>query len=772
MSFVELDPQQLVAARFDVMHTAKSKWVVGVVVKILDEGLRREVKVHFLNHSVKYDEWIRAPSSRIAPLYSQTQEPPKRKEKKKQQSFSSGQNNSLQTNLVDGQSSETEDPKIDMQGSGVKENEASATSVRPTPVSDESSAIHSPAKEMGDFSIYSSEDDENEPIESKKRRKLKKLISKKSKTQEKAENVLSFSPMEAERKSLEPANTQKGRTNQIPRKKTQPDEPEASALQPLDKETNKQKRKKEKKNVSTFKPLIPRKRPQDKVHSADHESKGGSLIPRKPPAKKEQGLTSLMKSDDQESHQNKDSRLKAANKPLGVNEKRPDPKTTPAGSRKVWNPAGFPHKQHKKTDGESRSRPFHEPRGSTSAHSPRRRAKVDDEDGVILEDPHRAMADDEGVNFEDHLGFDEISRTRLMPPNEDSRGSFDGSRGSRRSFGDKPGTHSSGDIHERYAESHPQRNEPFHDEERSSRSRWRNEENYSREYGRENVRDYDREATREYSRDFEGNHRAPDDMSYGRGGDRERSREYGRDYDRDYGKSPDRRYERDYSRRYDGTEYKYSRDRGYYRDDTDYNGRGDQGYDRDEVRDYRWRGDQGYDRDEGRAYKRQEDQGYDRDEGREYRGRGDQVYDREEDRDYRGRKDQGYDRDEGREYVRRYDDDYDRYDDRDYRRRYERDYDRHNERDRRYDQEYARDNDREYRRHYDRPRDDEMGRKIERQSNREYYDRDREYDHGNNRSHSRDRSHAFREEYSGSYERQQSSRGNSGRFDSPSKRRY
>lgn len=655
------------------MNTAKSKWIVGVVVDTRDEDSRRKVKIHFLNHSVKYDEWIRAPSSRIAPLYSMTQEPSKRKEKKQQQNL--GEND--ESNSVDEHSSETEDVQATMEDDGAKENEAKVTRGRPTAVSDESSVIHSPAKDMVDFSIYSSEDEENEPVESKTKMRLKKLITKKSKSREEPEESPPSPSMdESESESFEPATGKKAPKNQIPRKKTWHDESEVSTLQPLDKEENKQKKTKQKKTASTFKPLIPRKRPQDKVQSAAHTPNGGSLIPRKSPAKPDQGLTSLMKSDTQGAHHSNDGRLKA-HKPHSAHEKQQDQKMTP--SRKGWNPAGSPDKQIHKTDGESRSRMFDGPRGSASANSPRHRAIVDDKAGAVIDD---------------RRSYGETDRARPLPPNEDSRGSFDDRRGPRRSAGDNLGAPSSGDGHERYAERHlhTSRNDSLPDEGRNARPRWTNEEGYAREYSHEYPRDYDRDVPRERSREYERSHRAPDD--YSRDGGRERPRQSGRDYDRVYSRSPDRGY----SREYDGSEYKYSRERGYYRDDDD----------------------------------------------------------------YRGRSDQGYIRDEGKEYARRYDDEYDRYDDRDYRRGYERDYDRHYERDyRRYDQDYAREDDREYRRHYDRQRDGEKRRESDRQSGRPY-------DRGNNRSQDRE---SFREEYSGGYERQRP-RSNSGRNDSPIKRRY
>lgn len=668
---VGLNTQEcLFAARFDVMNTAKSKWIVGVVVKIQDENGRREAKFHFLNHSVKFDEWIRAPSSRVAPLYSKTQEPPKRKEKK-QQNFSSDQNENLDVDstLAD----ETSESVVHDGGT------------RPATISDESSPIHSPAKEidedfnsktgesheMGDFSVYSSEDEENEPEVSKaKRNGLKKIARREMNT-----------PVEPEEIS---SPFKKGFKKLIPRKKTQPDDVIGSPLQSLDEDTSKKRRKKEKKNVSTFKPLIPRKRPQDKAHGSDNVSNGGSLIPRKSPVKQERRLTSLMKSENKGPTHAIDNRVKNASKMHGVDEKRQDPKAVPGISRKGGNPSVSSKKHHPEVAGELRSRVFEEPRRSIVPSSPSHRSLVDDEAGVV---------------HEERRVLDDSSRPHSTPTKEDNRGSFDDARKSVRS----PGTRSTQDI---------RRNNSFQDDDRSVKSRRRNDKRYSRDYDRGHPRDNDREAPREHSRRYDDPHRALDTSNYGRDGDRVRSgdyvRDYDRDYDRDYGRSPSRRDGRDYSRRYDESygrdldgEYKYSRDQDYYND-----------------------------------------------------------------RDYSRRAGQGYGRDEGRDYGRRYEDDCDRSDDRDYRRRYERDYDGYDNRDhRRYDQEHVRGDDREYRRQYDRPRDGEIRRDTERQS-------DREFERGRNRSHSREPSRSYREDYSGSNERQRPSRDIAGRIDSPSKRRY
>ncbi|CAJ1896278.1 unnamed protein product [Cylindrotheca closterium] len=786
-----------VGARFDVMNTAKSKWIVGVVVKIQDYKGRIEVKFHFLNHSVKYDEWMRVPSSKVAPLYSKTPEPPKRKEKKKQHntSFNQTDNFDLDSSLAD----ETNE-SVEHDG-GTETIETNTTRFRPATVSDESSPIHSPSKEnddhakpkqaeyneMGDFSIYSSEDDENEPEASEaKRSGPKKLLPRKMKAPAEPEEKPSSSP-------------KKGFKKLIPKKKTHRDDSLGSPLQSIDEDMKSKKRKKEKKSASTFKPLIPRKKSQDK----DSVPNRGSLIPRKSPAKKEQGLTSLMKSENTGLHHATDGQTKSPSKPQRVNEKRQDPKTMAETSRNDWNPTVPSKKNHSEVAGELQSRvlSYHANDGRVKSPSKSHRAQEKRQDQKTMAETSRKDWSPTVPSKKHHPGLAGELQSRVLSyhandsraksPNKSQR-----AHEKRQDPKTIPGT--SRKVWDRTVASehhYPEEaselqswafEQPRHNSAPISHSRRSmvddeagviHEDSYgytdggrshlmppsedNRGYlanGRSSVSSPDARPSRDIRRNssFRDDGRSVRSRSRSRNS---RDREYLRDYDR---QAP-----RERSRRYD--DYQRAPDTVSYSRDVDRVRSGD--YDRDRDRDYGRSPSRRYDRDPSRPY----DESYSRDHDSECKYSRDRDYYRT-DRDYRGRADQDYVRDEGRDYAgRRYERDYDRYDDRGHRPRY--------------DQEFVRDDDREYRRQYDRPRDSEVRKSSERQSDREYdrrysRSRDREYgrgssksrdrEHGRGSSKSRDREHSrsYREAgYIDDYERQRSSRSTAARIDSPSKRR-
>lgn len=66
------------SARFDVLRTGKTKWCVGIVVKLDIGASQKRVKFHFPKLHVKFDEWIEIDSMRVAPLHTVTPPPAKK----------------------------------------------------------------------------------------------------------------------------------------------------------------------------------------------------------------------------------------------------------------------------------------------------------------------------------------------------------------------------------------------------------------------------------------------------------------------------------------------------------------------------------------------------------------------------------------------------------------------------------------------------------------------------------------------------------------------
>jgi hypothetical protein len=240
------------SARFDVLRSGKEKFTVGVVVKVKVEGGRTKAKFHYLNHSIKYDEWLDMESPRVAPLHAKTPQPPKRKPpkvmtKKEKNTVYEG-NHSIDE--------ECDTTMVDVAQNGKLEfSSQSMADMAENVMEDQAMAI---PKE----SIY-------EDPGSHVKEPEKSVAS----TPKKSPDVL---------KGKE-SSILKGRPNAI-----------TDGSSPAYSPKEGSRSGKSKKHKNGFKPTIPRKKVQPSQASDGSPSNGGLRIPRKARPIEDQGLTLLM----------------------------------------------------------------------------------------------------------------------------------------------------------------------------------------------------------------------------------------------------------------------------------------------------------------------------------------------------------------------------------------------------------------------------------------------------------------------------------------------
>jgi hypothetical protein len=240
------------SARFDVLRSGKEKFTVGVVVKVKVEGGRRNAKFHYLNHSIKYDEWLDMESPRVAPLHTKTPQPPKRKAPKvttkKEKNTAYEGNHSIDeecdTTLVDvAQNGKSESSTQSMAGMAENLMNGQAMAIpKESTYEDPGSHVKDPQKSVAS-------------------------------TPKKPPDVL---------KGKE-SSILKGRPNAV----TDGSSPSYSPKQGS-------RSGESKKHKNCFKPTIPRKKVQPSQASDGSPSNGGLRIPRKARPSEDQGLTLLM----------------------------------------------------------------------------------------------------------------------------------------------------------------------------------------------------------------------------------------------------------------------------------------------------------------------------------------------------------------------------------------------------------------------------------------------------------------------------------------------